>query len=140
MTRLVKLALLVRSRARCAALAGLSTATPLASFRLPSARVDGLRWATPKTDRLVVPKGAMATRSIVLDPVRQRRGSRDYIMNKPYARLVARLAPVSKVEAQRVPPLNPFKLYANTTPLDEANRAEDGQQERLPQPPDIPPT
>jgi murein DD-endopeptidase MepM/ murein hydrolase activator NlpD len=49
-------------------------------------------------------------------------------MNKPYARLVARLAPISKVQAQRVPPLNPFKLYANTTPLDAAERPEDGLQ------------
>ena len=64
------------------------------SFRLPSARVDGLRWAIPKTDRLLIPSGAMATKFVILDPVRQRRGSRDYIMNKPYARLVARLAPI----------------------------------------------
>src|SRR5215475_113102 len=89
---------------------------PLASLRLPSARVDGLRWAIPKTDRLLIPSGAMATTFLVLDAVRQRRGTRDYIMNKPYARLVARLAPITKVEAQHVPPLNPFKLYANTAP------------------------
>ena len=102
---------------------------PLASFRLPSARVDGLRWAIPKTDRLLIPSGAMATKFVILDAVRQRRGSRDYIMNKPYARLVARLAPITKAEAQKVPPFNPFKLYANTTPLDAAERAEDGQQD-----------
>ena len=71
----------------------------------------------------------MATKFVILDPVRQRRGNRDYIMNKPYARLVARLAPVTKAEAQRVPPFNPFKLYANTTPLDAAERPEDGQQD-----------
>jgi murein DD-endopeptidase MepM/ murein hydrolase activator NlpD len=102
---------------------------PLVSFRLPSARVDGLRWAIPKTDRLLIPSGAMATKFVILDAVRQRRGSRDYIMNKPYARLVARLAPISKAEALRVPPFNPFKLYANTTPLDAAERPEDGQQD-----------
>ena len=28
-----------------------------------------------------------------------------------------------------MPPFNPFKLYANTTPLDEADPAEDGQQD-----------
>jgi hypothetical protein len=71
----------------------------------------------------------MATKFVILDAVRQRRGSRDYIMNKPYARLVARLAPISKAEALRVPPFNPFKLYANTTPLDAAERLEDGQQD-----------
>src|SRR5262245_13009774 len=36
------------------------TDAPLAVFRLPSARVDGLRWAIPKTDRLMIPSGAMA--------------------------------------------------------------------------------
>ena len=102
---------------------------PLVLFPLPSAGVDGLRWAIPKTDRLLIPGGPMATKFVILDAVRQRRGSRDYIKNKPYARLVARLAPISKVEAQRVPPFNPFKLYANTTPLDAAERAEDGQQD-----------
>ena len=71
----------------------------------------------------------MATKFVILDPVRQRRGSRDYIMNKPYARLVARLAPITKAEALKVPPFNPFKLYANTTPLDATERPEDGQQD-----------
>ena len=111
-----------------ASLKGVSDA-PLAVFRLPSARVDGLRWAVPKTDRLLIPSGAMATKFVIFDPVRQRRGSRDYIMNKPYARLVARLAPITKAEALKVPPFNPFKLYANTTPLDAAERPEDGQQD-----------
>jgi murein DD-endopeptidase MepM/ murein hydrolase activator NlpD len=104
---------------------------PLASFRLPSARVDGLRWAVPKTDRLLIPGGAMATKFVIFDAVRQRRGSRDYIHNKPYARLVARLAPVSKAEAQRIPPLNPFKLYANTTPLDAEESAGEGRQDAV---------
>jgi len=104
---------------------------PLAYLQLPSARSDGLRWAIPKTDRLLIPSGAMATKFVILDAVRQRRGTRDYIMNKPYARLVARLAPISKAEAQRVPPFNPFKLYANTTPLGAAERSEDGQQDAI---------
>jgi murein DD-endopeptidase MepM/ murein hydrolase activator NlpD len=104
-------------------------ASPILSLHLPSARVDGLSWATPKADRLLIPSGAMATTFVVLDQVRQHRGTRDYIMNKPYARLVARLGPISKAQAQHVPPLNPFKLYANTTPLDAAERRQDGQQD-----------
>ena len=71
----------------------------------------------------------MATKFVILDAIRQRRGNRDYILNKPYARLVARLAPITKAEAQRVPPFNPFKLYANTTPLDAAEPSEGGQQD-----------
>jgi murein DD-endopeptidase MepM/ murein hydrolase activator NlpD len=101
----------------------------LGTLQLPTARIDGLRWAIPKTDRLLIPSGAMATKFVILDAMRQRRGNRDYILNKPYARLVARLAPITKAEAQRVPPFNPFKLYANTTPLDAAEPSEDGQQD-----------
>jgi murein DD-endopeptidase MepM/ murein hydrolase activator NlpD len=103
----------------------------LGSLQLPTARIDGLRWAIPKTDRLLIPSGAMATKFVILDAMRQRRGNRDYILNKPYARLVARLAPITKAEAQRVPPFNPFKLYANTTPLDAAEPSEDGQQDAV---------
>jgi murein DD-endopeptidase MepM/ murein hydrolase activator NlpD len=103
----------------------------LGSLQLPTAYVDGLRWAIPKTDRLLIPSGAMATKFVILDAMRQRRGNRDYILNKPYARLVARLAPVTKAEAQRIPPFNPFKLYANTTPLDAAEPSADGQQDAV---------
>jgi murein DD-endopeptidase MepM/ murein hydrolase activator NlpD len=99
-----------------------------ASFQLPTAPFDGLRWAIPKTDRLLIPSGAMATKFVILDAMRQRRGNRDYILNKPYVRLVARLAPITKAEALRIPPFNPFKLYANTTPLEAAEPTEDGQQ------------
>lgn len=98
--------------------------------RVASQKIDGLRWAVPKTDKMVVASGTMATKLIILDAVRQRRGNRDYIMNKPYARLAARLGPISRAEAQRVPPLNPFKLYANTAPLDDGGaRAGEAQQD-----------
>ena len=33
--------------------------------------------------------------------------------------------PSRRAEAQRVPPLNPFKLYANTAPVGEADRQDD---------------
>jgi murein DD-endopeptidase MepM/ murein hydrolase activator NlpD len=92
------------------------------ALRLPAARVDGLRWAMPKTDKLVVPSGAVATRSYISDGIKQRRGNREYIANKYYVRLVARLAPVPKTQVQSIPPFNPFKLYANTTPLEENDR------------------
>ncbi|MBX9590059.1 MAG: M23 family metallopeptidase [Hyphomonadaceae bacterium] len=98
------------------------------TLRLPAARVDGLRWAIPKTDKLVVPSGAMATLSYIPDGIRQRRGNREYILNKYYVRLVARLAPVPKSRAHSIPPFNPFKLYANTTPLEENDRADAPQE------------
>jgi murein DD-endopeptidase MepM/ murein hydrolase activator NlpD len=98
---------------------------PVASLQLPSTSVDGLRWAIPKADRLVIPTGAVATVSHIPDRVRQRRGNRDYIVNRLYVRLAARLGPVPKSEAQRVPPFNPLKLYANTAPVGEADRHDD---------------
>lgn len=97
--------------------------------RVTAGRVEGLRWAIPKTDRLMVPTGASASKFIILDAVRQRRGNRDYILNKPYARIAARLAPLGKEEAQRVPPLNPYKLYANAAPLDQVGKQNDAQQD-----------
>ena len=99
---------------------------PLA-LRRPVAKIDGLRWAVPKTDKLVVPSGAVATRSYIPDGIRQRRGNREYILNKYYVRLVARLAPVPKNQTQSIPPFNPFKLYANTAPLEDNDRPDAAQ-------------
>ena len=101
--------------------------TPLA-LRLPTARVDGLRWSLPKTDKLVLPSGAVATASFIPDSIKERRGTRDYLQYKYYMRLVARLAPVSKSQGQTVPPFNPLKLYANTAPLGDSDRPETAQE------------
>src|SRR5262249_26265967 len=43
-----------------------------------------------------------------------------------YMRLVARLAPVSKVQARTVPAFDPMRLYGND-PLDQADQAEGSQ-------------
>ena len=99
---------------------------PLA-LRLPAVRVDGLRWAVPKTDKLVIPSGAVAAKSYIPDRIKQRRGNRDYIQNKYYVRLVARLAPVSKAQAQGLPPFNPLKLYANSAPVEDTDRTDSPQ-------------
>ena len=93
------------------------------ALRRTAAKVDGLRWAVPKTDKLVLPTGAVATRSYIPDGIRQRRGNREYILNKYYVRLVARLAPVPKSQAQSIPAFDPSLLYTNSTPLEENARA-----------------
>lgn len=98
---------------------------PLPRIKFPTANVDGLHWAIPKSDRLVIPSGAVATLSHIPDRVRQRRGNREYIVYRLFVRLAARLGPVSKAEAQHVPPLNPLKLYANTAPVGETDRQGD---------------
>ncbi len=87
-------------------------------------RADGLLWSLPKSDRLQPITGSMSTRFIVQESIRQRKGARDYIHNKPYARIVARLGAVSVKDAATIPPFNPFRLYANSAPVGDASDEE----------------
>ena len=73
---------------------------------------DGLKWAVPKADRLQMTSAAASTRYIIHDSLRVKKAAREYIHAKPYARIVARLAPVPPEYADVIPPFNPFKLYA----------------------------
>lgn len=84
---------------------------------------DGLAWSAPKSDRLEATTGAMVTRYIVQDSIRQRRGSREYIQNKPYARVLARLAAVRADSVGAIPAFNPIRLYGNSTPVGETEDA-----------------
>jgi murein DD-endopeptidase MepM/ murein hydrolase activator NlpD len=99
--------------------------------RVAYPRVDGLPWAIPKTDKLLVPTGVVAARFDIVDVVRERRDGRDYIFEKTYHRLAARLAPISKAQAEAIPRLDPMALYADTAPLDRARRAVDGRQSQV---------
>lgn len=78
---------------------------------------DGLKWAVAKTDRLQVTTGAMSTRFIIHETLKQRRNGREYIYAKPYVRIVSRLAVVPASYADVIPPFNPFKLYADSKPV-----------------------
>ena len=102
------------------------TDIPLSTFKLPASRDGGLNWAVPKTDRMQSLAGAMSTRFIIHDSMRRRVDNREKIVNKSYARVLARLAPIPAREAEAIPPFNPYKLYA-------APGRADGQ---LPQPGD----
>jgi murein DD-endopeptidase MepM/ murein hydrolase activator NlpD len=86
---------------------------------------DGLKWATPKGDRLKITSGSVTVRYLVNESVKQRRLGRDYIHAKPYARIVARLAPVPPDYLAKVPPFNPLNLYATQT----VNPGEDSESE-----------
>ena len=77
----------------------------------PYSRVDGLRWAISKTDKLPIANGVVAARFDIADAARQRRDRREYILEKTYHRLVARLAPISQAHAEAVPPLDPIALF-----------------------------
>jgi len=85
----------------------------------------GLRWSVPKTDRLQLAASAPSARHIIHESLRQRRSGREYIQNKPYARIVARLAGAPSAGATKIPPFNPYKLYANATPVSE-NAEQEG--------------
>ena len=84
-------------------------------------RQDGLKWASPKADRVQVTFGGASTRHVIHDSMRQRRGNRDFILQKPYARIVARLSSVPASSSVAVPPFNPLRLYANTEPATEVS-------------------
>lgn len=73
---------------------------------------NGLNWAMPKSDRLQVASGALSARYTIHEQANVRRNNRPFIEIRPYLRLVARLAPASQANADVIPPLNPFHLYA----------------------------
>ena len=85
---------------------------------------DGLKWVSPKTDRLQLTTGALSTRYIIHKSTKSRRDGREYVRQKPYARIVARLAPVPSNSADVIPAFNPFKLYANTRPVSSNDDAD----------------
>jgi murein DD-endopeptidase MepM/ murein hydrolase activator NlpD len=89
---------------------------PLA-LPLTAVRPGGLRWALPKTDKMVIPSGATALKTYHPDRVKQRKGKREYTVYKYYVRLAARLGPVSKNDGRSVPAFDPVKFYADTGPL-----------------------
>jgi hypothetical protein len=91
-------------------------------LQLPATRSDGLRWSMPRTGKLLIPTGAFAVKNFVAEPVKQRRGAREYTMNKYYVRLAARLGPISRKQAAAVPSLNPIKLYADIAPVEGGER------------------
>jgi len=77
---------------------------------------DGLKWVMPKSDRLQLTTGALSTRYIIHESSKSRRDSREYVRQKPYARIVARLAPVPADKKTEIPAFNPFKLYGSGLP------------------------
>ncbi len=70
-----------------------------------------------KTDRLVVTSKGLTTRNLIHEQVVQRRGARDFISTKPYARLVATLSTERPVVEVPIPAFNPIDLFGNDTPI-----------------------
>lgn len=72
---------------------------------------DGLKWAIPKRDRLVIPANARSTRYIIHETLRKKKAGREYIYAKPYVRIVSKLAPVPSEAVARIPAFNPVTIY-----------------------------
>jgi murein DD-endopeptidase MepM/ murein hydrolase activator NlpD len=73
--------------------------------------------AGTKAGRLIVSTKGLTTRHLIYDRVEQRRGTRDFISTKPYARLIATLATERPEEEIAVPAFNPVDLFGNDTPI-----------------------
>ncbi len=84
----------------------------------------GLKWATPKSDRLQITSGAVTVRYLINESLKQRRAGREYIHAKPYVRIVGHLAPVPSDYEELIPTFNPLKLYATTEPADGGHESE----------------
>ena len=55
----------------------------------------------------------MSTKFIIHDSIQLRKDNRDYLQKKTYARILARLgAAPAATEGDKIPPFNPYKLYA----------------------------
>jgi len=80
--------------------------------------------AGQREDRIPTTTEGLSTKHVIHDTVVQRRGEREYLRIKPYARLVARLATSQPVNTTRIPGFNPFKLYSNPKPVSENGDGE----------------
>lgn len=98
---------------------GDTASAPMVSPNVKNA--DGLKWALAKADLLQLTNGALSTRYIIHESSKSRRDGREYVRQKPYARIVARLAPVPSGANVTIPAFNPFKLYANNRPVSANN-------------------
>jgi len=70
-----------------------------------------------KTDRLVLSSKGLTTRNLIYEQTVERRGTRDFISKKPYARLIATLATERPDEDVPIPAFNPQDLLGNETPI-----------------------
>ncbi len=103
--------------------AGLNALKPLPMKIISSAR---LRVASRKTDRIETTSLGLSTKSIIEDSIVEKRENREFIGRKRFARVVVRLSTAQPEDTENVPAFNPFKLYANLTPLAD-NDARPGE-------------
>ena len=87
-------------------------------------RQTGPRLASGKGDWLMVTSKGLSTRHIIHDTFARKRNNRQYLIIKPYIRIITSLATASPARRTDIPPFDPFRLYANKR---RDNKAEDGK-------------
>jgi murein DD-endopeptidase MepM/ murein hydrolase activator NlpD len=70
-----------------------------------------------KTAKVAQSSKGLVTRNLIYEPVTQKRGTRDFVTNKPYVRLVAQLATERADDALAIPPFDPLTLFGSDTPI-----------------------
>jgi len=94
--------------------ASLAALQPIRGARLAH---DAQSASGQKEDRIQMTSAGFANRYVIHDTVVERQGSREFITIKPYLRIVAGLATEPPEDTDQLPPLNPFKLYSDATPI-----------------------
>lgn len=89
----------------------------LKPFKPTAITNNNLHASIQKTDRIEMSALGLSTQHIIHDSVIQKRGDREFISIKPYARIVARLSTSVPAGADNIPTFNPFKLYSNPAPI-----------------------
>ncbi|MGD9830549.1 MAG: M23 family metallopeptidase [Hyphomicrobiaceae bacterium] len=90
----------------------------------PKPAAGTMKWALAKQDRLQMASASQIVKHIIRDRIPHRRGTREYIQIKPYARIVGKLPTVPAAGADQIPPFNPFKLYPNPAPTKTSRRRD----------------
>ena len=90
-------------------------------------RHTGPRFTGPKSDRLIVTSKGLSTRQIIHDTYAKKRDNREYLIIKPYARIISTLATASPGKNTTIPAFDPYKLYTNKKPLHTKKKGQKAQ-------------
>lgn len=93
------------------------------AFHGPRPEPRELEQVARKEDRLPQATGGMVTRHVIHESDRVRRGSREVVVIHGYTRLTGRLSTALPANEAKIPPFNPFRLYANLDPIEDSGAA-----------------
>lgn len=93
-----------------------------AALDLSRRRAQGFRVARQKADQLKLALRGLSAKYIIDESITQKRGNREFIAIRKFARLKVQLSSGDSGESARIPPLNPFRLYA-TRAVSSARKA-----------------